>query len=128
MSMDVKLPSVDGEQVAADVQRNFLGAAIEAGTTVWVKIVIGASTDPVQFDAAVRMVAEVAEVLATTARTSVSGGADHRPEVFLQPVTPFGTVDAAPTADQVLELQERALRRYPRVRVVPQTHKAIGQL
>ena len=25
-------------------------------------------------------------------------------------------------------LQERALRRYPRVRVVPQTHKAIGQL
>ncbi len=127
VSMDMKLPSVDGEQVAADVQRNFLGAAIEAGTTVWVKIVIGASTDPDEFDAAVRMVAEVAEVLAT-ARRSVSGGADHRPEVFLQPVTPFGTVDAAPTPDQVLELQERALRRYPRVRVVPQTHKAIGQL
>ncbi len=128
VSMDIKLPSVDGEQVAADVQRNFLGAVIEAGTTVWVKIVIGASTDPVQFDDAVRMVAEMAEELATSGRGSVSGGADHRPEVFLQPVTPFGTVDAAPTADQVLELQERALRRYPRVRVVPQTHKAIGQL
>ena len=50
------------------------------------------------------------------------------PEVFLQPVTPFGTVLEAPTPEQVLELQARALRRYPRVRVVPQTHKAIGQL
>ncbi len=29
---------------------------------------------------------------------------------------------------QVLELQARALRLYPYVRVIPQTHKAIGQL
>jgi 7-carboxy-7-deazaguanine synthase len=134
VSMDVKLPSVDGERVAVDVQRTFLTMAVEAGATVWVKIVIGASTDPVQFDGALRMVAEVAERADRTGPThpagdpSAPGVSGHRPEVFLQPVTPFGTVDAAPSADQVLELQERALRRYPRVRVVPQTHKAIGQL
>jgi organic radical activating enzyme len=50
------------------------------------------------------------------------------PELFLQPVTPFGAVCSAPSPEQVLALQERALRIYPRVRVVPQTHKAIGQL
>ncbi len=53
---------------------------------------------------------------------------DHRVEVFLQPVTPFGNVTAGPSPDQVLRLQERALRTYPSIRVVPQTHKAIGQL
>ena len=59
---------------------------------------------------------------------SVAGDEPERREVFLQPVTPFGTVDPHRTPEQVLELHERALRRYPRVRVVPQTHKAIGQL
>jgi organic radical activating enzyme len=112
VSMDLKLSSVDGERVATDVQQSFLQTAVHAGTTTWVKIVIGASTDPEQFDAAISMVAESAPTA----------------EVFLQPVTPFGLVGTGPTPDQVLELQERALRRHLRVRVVPQTHKAIGQL
>ncbi len=132
VSMDVKLPSVDGERVEPDVQQSFLDAALAAGVRTWVKIVIGTSTDPAQFDEAIAMVAESAR------RTAARMGADDvpphppaedlRPEVFLQPVTPFGTVDTAPTPDQVLELHDRALRRYARVRVVPQTHKAIGQL
>ena len=102
------------------------------------KIVVGASTDPGQFDEAMAMVAEAAgHVLAGDGRPdhgrpdrrrSDTAGTDRRPEVFLQPVTPFGKVAEAPSPDQVLALQERALRRYPRVRVVPQTHKAIGQL
>ncbi len=121
VSMDVKLPSVDGEGVRPDTQRRFLETAVASGTTTWVKVVIGASTDPVQFDRAVGMVATVA------ANHQAAGNA-AMPEIFLQPVTPFGTVGQAPTPDQVLELQERALRIYPRVRVVPQTHKAIGQL
>jgi len=58
----------------------------------------------------------------------VSADAGAPVEVFLQPVTPFGTATAAPTAEQVLGLHDRALRIHPRVRVVPQTHKAIGQL
>lgn len=112
VSMDLKLDSVDGQHVDLDTHRRFLAVAGAAGTKTWVKIVVGASVDPGQFDAALAMVAE-------------SSG---QPEVFLQPVTPFAAVTEAPTPDQVLELQARALGRYPHVRVIPQTHKAIGQL
>ena len=112
VSMDIKLDSVDGEHVDLATHRRFLAAACDAGTTTWVKIVVSASVDPGELDAAISMVAEC------------SG----RPEVFLQPVTPFAAVTEAPTPDQVLELQARTLRRYPYVRVIPQTHKAIGQL
>jgi 7-carboxy-7-deazaguanine synthase len=128
VSMDVKLPSVDGEQVAPGVQRRFLDTAIEAGITTWVKIVVGASTDPDQFDEAMSMVADAAGQVGVSDGRSDADGPDHRPEVFLQPVTPFGEVGESPSPEQVLALQERALRRYPRVRVIPQTHKAIGQL
>jgi 7-carboxy-7-deazaguanine synthase len=127
VSMDVKLPSVDGERVSPEVQRRFLDTALAGGLITWVKIVIGASTDPAQFERAIAMVAESAAG-ATPGTGPGRAGGDTRPEVFLQPVTPFGTVDAAPTPEQVLDLQDRALRAYPRVRVVPQTHKGIGQL
>ena len=115
VSMDVKLTSVDGEHVDTATQRLFLETALRSGVTTWVKVVMGPSTDLSEFDDAVSMVAEVAADAGTS------------PEIYLQPVTPFvGTT--APSPAQVLELHERALRRYPRVRVVPQTHKAIGQL
>jgi organic radical activating enzyme len=116
VSMDVKLPSVDGETVAPDTQRRFLDAALATGATTWVKMVIGPDTDLGEFDAAMAMVAEA------------SAGRTDPVEVFLQPLTPFGDASKAPTPNQVLELQERALRTHRRVRVVPQTHKAIGQL
>jgi 7-carboxy-7-deazaguanine synthase len=116
VSMDHKLTSVDGAGVRPETQRRFLRTALaSAATTTWVKVVVGADTDADEFDRAVDMVAS-------------AGDDTARPEVFLQPVTPFGTVDRPPSPEQVLELQERALRRYPRVRVIPQTHKAIGQL
>jgi 7-carboxy-7-deazaguanine synthase len=126
VSMDVKLPSVDGERVRPETQWRFLDTALRSGVTTWVKLVIGASVDRAEFDRAVDMVAE----LDRTSRSKADGpGPSDRPtEVFLQPVTPFGAVEAAPSPDQVLDLQGRALERYPRVRVVPQTHKAIGQL
>ena len=41
VSMDVKLPSVDGERVDPERQRQFLDAALSAGLTTWVKIVVG---------------------------------------------------------------------------------------
>ena len=77
-----------------------------------VKIVVGADTSPDELDQAVAMVAELAPAT----------------EVFLQPVTPFGDVTAAPTPEQLLELHDRALRIHAPTRVVPQTHKIIGQL
>ncbi|HEX3839361.1 MAG TPA: 7-carboxy-7-deazaguanine synthase QueE [Acidimicrobiales bacterium] len=117
VSMDVKLPSVDGERVDPSVQRRFLGMALGAGVDTWVKIVVGPDTDAGELSDAVTMVAEAA--------SPVPGA---RPVIYLQPVTPFAAVTTAPTPDDVLVFQELALRLYPDVRVVPQTHKAIGQL
>lgn len=128
VSMDVKLPSVDGERVAPATQQEFLRTALEAGATTWVKMVIGADTDADQFDEAIRMVATLADQHLGGPVGPMSPGTDRRPDVFLQPMTPFGTATSAPTPEQVLELHERALRQYPRVRVVPQTHKSMGQL
>lgn len=110
ISADVKLASVDGQDVDLEVQRRFLEVAGTRECSA--KIVLGADTDAGELDGAVAMVASV----------------DPRIEVFLQPVTPFGAVTRAPTPGQVLAWQERALRIHPHVRVVPQTHKAIGQL
>jgi organic radical activating enzyme len=128
VSMDVKLPSVDGEGVRPDIQWTFLDTALRSGVTTWVKLVIGASVDLDQFDRAIDMVAELERTCDRETDHRPVVPSDRRTEVFLQPVTPFGEVHAAPSPDQVLDLQGRALARYPRVRVVPQTHKAIGQL
>ncbi len=116
VSMDLKLRSVDGETVASTTQSRFLRQALASGASTWVKVVIGPDTDLEEFDAGIAMVAEA------------STGMPSPIEIFLQPLTPFGAAHAAPTPDQVLVLHERALRIHPRVRVVPQTHKAIGQL
>ena len=111
VSMDIKLDSVDGQGVSLGSHRHFLEVAVAACPTS-VKIVVGADTSPDELDQAVAMVAELAPAT----------------EVFLQPVTPFGDVTAAPTPEQLLELHDRALRIHAPTRVVPQTHKIIGQL
>lgn len=116
VSMDLKLSSVDGESVAPAVQAAFLDEALARGAVTWVKVVVGPDTDPGELDAAVAMVAA-----ASTRRSSPV-------EIFLQPLTPVPGAPDAPTPELVLQLHERALRIHPRVRVVPQTHKAIGQL
>jgi organic radical activating enzyme len=112
VSMDVKLDSVDGEGVSLDRHRKFLAAAVGSVPHVYCKVVVGAATDQAELARAVDMIAGTAPDV----------------EVFLQPVTPFAVVTTAPTPEQVLEMHEIALRIHPRVRVVPQTHKAIGQL
>ncbi len=119
VSMDVKLQSVDGQGVRPEVQAEFLRESLAAGIATWAKIVVGPATDVGELEQAVTMVADV---------SSATGVAGRGVEVFLQPLTPFGAATRAPTPDQVLDLQARALRIHPRVRVVPQTHKAIGQL
>jgi organic radical activating enzyme len=110
IAMDIKLDSVDHQGVDIETHRRFLQAGI--GRHLFVKIVLGPATAPSELDRAVAMVHEVAP----------------ETEIFLQPVTPFADVTAAPSPSQVLDLQERALRLHQRVRVVPQTHKLIGQL
>ena len=58
VSMDVKLPSVDGEHVDPERQRRFLEVALGAGVTTWVKVVVGPDTDVTELDRAVVMVAD----------------------------------------------------------------------
>jgi organic radical activating enzyme len=111
VSMDIKLDSVDGQGVSLGAQRRFLEMAAPACATS-VKIVLGPATSTAELEDAVAMVAQVAPAV----------------EVFLQPVTPFAEMTAAPTPEQVLHLHDRALRIHPATRVVPQTHKLIGQL
>jgi 7-carboxy-7-deazaguanine synthase len=112
VSIDLKLHSVDGESVPLETHRRFLALAAAAVPHVFCKVVVGSGTAIDELTAAVAMVAETAPAT----------------EVFLQPVTPFGAVRDMPSPGRVLDLQAAALRIHPRVRVVPQTHKSIGQL
>jgi organic radical activating enzyme len=48
--------------------------------------------------------------------------------LILQPVTPFGTVREAPSAERLLALCARISSRLANVRVIPQTHKIYGAL
>jgi 7-carboxy-7-deazaguanine synthase len=48
--------------------------------------------------------------------------------LILQPVTPFGAVREAPSAERLLELCTRISSRLAKVRVIPQTHKIYGAL
>jgi organic radical activating enzyme len=48
--------------------------------------------------------------------------------LVLQPVTPFGAVREAPSAERLLALCARISSRFAKVRVIPQTHKIYGAL
>ncbi len=114
ISMDLKLSSADRQEIDLSVHRSFLDVALGSPHQphVYAKAVIAAETSATELCAAIRMVA--------------SAGPDM--EVFLQPVTPHGPVTAIPSPAHMLALQEAALRVHPHVRVLPQTHKQIGQL
>lgn len=108
ISMDVKLPSILTEPVWQQHQA-FLQLARQKD--LYGKIVISAETTDEEFQEAVSLLAE------------------NAPEalLILQPVTPYGGVKACPPA-RVLSMQAAALQKLKDVRVIPQTHKMIGQL
>ena len=108
ISMDIKLPSILSRPVW-DAHRAFLALARQKD--LYVKLVIAAETGEAEFHQAIRLVAEQApEAL-----------------LILQPVTPYGGVEACPP-ERVLAMQSEALKQLRDVRVIPQTHKMIGQL
>ncbi|MDY6267617.1 MAG: 7-carboxy-7-deazaguanine synthase QueE [Selenomonadaceae bacterium] len=108
ISMDIKLPSILSRPVW-DAHRAFLALARQKD--LYVKLVIAAETGEEEFQQAIRLVAEQApEAL-----------------LILQPVTPYGGVEACPP-ERVLAMQAAALKQLKDVRVIPQTHKMIGQL
>ena len=114
VSLDIKLDSADGQQIDLSIHEQFLAKAAQATTPplIYEKIVIGSSTTSVELCEAVSMIRTI----------------DPKATIFLQPVTPFGTVTTAPSPEQLLTLQAEALNVHPDIRVVPQTHKMIGQL
>lgn len=109
IGMDMKLPSSSGCTDLWDNHREFL--RIAAGKNVFVKAVVDASTKDWEIVRACDIIAAV----------------DLTIPLILQPVTrPDGTVAISPF--RVLELQELAGDHISEVRVIPQTHKFIGQL
>lgn len=117
LSMDVKLDSVDGQGADLSSAIECLEMAREEAAkrpselSACAKIVLGSHTDVSELASAVGAIHGIWPDLC----------------IFLQPVTPFGKVTSAPSPLQVLELQELCLRQHARVRVLPQTHKMIGQ-
>lgn len=108
VSMDIKLPSIL-KRPEWERHRRFLALAKQKD--LYVKLVISAETTDEEFHEAVALIAE-------EARDAL---------VILQPVTPFGGCEAAPP-EKMLAYQAYALKRLADVRVIPQTHKMIGQL
>lgn len=113
IGMDVKLPSVSGE-VLWQAHQEFLEHAAVAAVELFVKIIISSQTDSAELVQAAAMVASAGSAI----------------PVFLQPVTPLDSSKAmqAPTPEQVLSWQALMKRTLKSVRVIPQTHKAIGQI
>ncbi|SNB45631.1 7-carboxy-7-deazaguanine synthase QueE [Geobacter sp. DSM 9736] len=109
ISMDIKLPSSSGCTGLWEEHRRFL--KIAARTTVFVKAVVSAETEDWEILRTAEMIAEV----------------NPRITCILQPVTRAdGTPGIAPI--RALEMQEMAGRCLTDVRVIPQTHKFMGQL
>lgn len=108
ISMDIKLPSILSRP-RWEAHRQFLELARRK--ELYVKLVVSAETSRAEFEQAVQL-------LESTAPGTL---------LIIQPVTPFGGVEAAPPG-KILAYQSYALERLQDVRVIPQTHKMIGQL
>ncbi|MCY7367732.1 MAG: 7-carboxy-7-deazaguanine synthase QueE [Chamaesiphon sp.] len=116
VGMDIKLPSVSGE-THWEEHREFLQLCKNAGVDVFVKIIISQTTNPAELRQAAQLVADVSD----------------RIIVFLQPMTALAQPHTnaaltAPTPEQVLTWQAVMKEYLPQIRVIPQTHKMIGQL
>ncbi|MBD2043241.1 7-carboxy-7-deazaguanine synthase QueE [Microcoleus sp. FACHB-672] len=118
VGMDIKLPSVSGES-HWPAHAEFLQLCHASQVEVFVKIIISHQTDPAELEKTAELVA----------------GVNPEVPVFLQPVTALGkdqgksvALFSPPSPEQVLEWQALMKCRLKHVRVVPQTHKMLGQL
>lgn len=108
VSMDIKLPGETGRELW-DEHAAFLALAHEKD--VYVKIVLTSHSDEAELDTAFRLIADV----------------DSGIETILQPVTPRGG-SAAPGEEKILAAYLLASKYLSDVRVIPQTHVAMGLL
>lgn len=108
ISMDIKLPSITGKQYWQEHSK-FLRLA--AAKNVFVKIVITGQSNEEELRQAFDLVASIGDSI----------------PVILQPVTPLNGCEAT-LPDNMLTYQAQALTLLRNVRVIPQTHKFMGQL
>ena len=108
ISMDIKLPSSTGQDMWRQ-HREFLHLA--NNHAVFVKIVVTKKTNTEEFQQAIDLIANV----------------NPNIPLIIQPVTPIHDCEGV-TPDRVLTWQEQALTKLRDVRVIPQTHKLMGQL
>src|ERR671933_2381225 len=114
VGMDIKLKSVSGED-RWQAPTEFLQLCHKSSVEVFVKVIVDRNTDPFELEQAAQLVAEVS------------------PEIplFLHPVTPLEESNQpllVPSPEQVLAWQALIKRILTSVRVIPQTHKMMGQL
>lgn len=108
ISMDIKLPSITGKELWNE-HREFMMLAKKKD--LYVKLVVSEETTREEFLQAIHLVQTV----------------DPAIPFIIQPVTPINGCNAALPAD-VLFYQQAALEVLSDVRVIPQTHKMIGQM
>lgn len=109
VSMDIKLPSELAGRNFWREHAEFLQVASQS--EVFVKIVLSNNTTQAEMERALSLITGVSAAI----------------PLILQPVTPInGVLPINP--DQVLRWQEFALSKLRDVRVIPQTHKIMGQL
>ena len=109
VSLDFKLPSIMGGKEYWQEHAAFL--RIAAARTAFVKIVISGETTQAEIDRSIALIASV----------------DKQIPLIFQPVTAVNGVQSVDPAKALL-WQEQALRQLQDVRVIPQTHKIMGQL
>ena len=110
VSIDFKLPSeLPEQQEYWQEHAEFLKVACQR--EVFVKIVLSGRTSPSELERAIALICDINPAI----------------PLILQPVTPVhGVTPVVP--EQVLRWQELALASLQNVRVIPQTHKLMGQL
>ena len=110
ISMDIKLPGTTGREYWQE-HASFLRTAVTAGKETFIKIVVTEATEDAELEQAFTLVSEISADI----------------PVILQPVSPNERCRPV-SPERMLVLQCKGLEKLSDVRVIPQTHKIMGQL
>ena len=114
ISMDFKLPSSANTGLLWDKHKKFLEICLKSKNlqSVWIKIVVTKDTLSDELIHSIKIVKSVYP--------------SNNLEIFLQPVTKTNNINP-PDEIELLNIQKTLLQIYPKIRVIPQVHRLIGQ-
>ena len=114
ISMDFKLPSSANTGILWNKHKEFLEICLKSKNlqSVWIKIVITKDT--------------LLDELIHSVKIIKSVYPNNNPEIFLQPATKINNINP-PDELELLNIQKSLLKIYPKIRVIPQVHRLIGQ-